>query len=141
MFDAMSLYRVSRKLYLKKMFFLAKMIMKYNNKRHNSYIPYTADIGEGSKFAYGGIGVVLHSKCKIGKNCIIGQCVTIGGRTNHGGPPHIGDNVYIGPGARLLGGFYVGNDSIIGANAVVIKDVPKNAVVAGVPSKIIKYRK
>jgi serine O-acetyltransferase len=49
----------------------------------------------------------------------------------------IGDNVYIGPGARLIGGFKVGNNVVIGANAVVIKDVPDNSVVAGVPAKVI----
>lgn len=136
--DAYKLYRLSRKLYLKKHIKLAKLVSKFNNLLHNSYIPYTADIGEGSKFGYGGIGVVIHSKSIIGENCIIGQNCTIGGRTGHGGPPKIGNNVYIAPGARLLGGFEIGNNVVIGANSVVIKDVPDNSIVAGVPAKIIK---
>jgi len=135
--DAYRLYKISRKLYLKGFRRLANLITKFNNVLHNSYIPHTADIGENTKFAYGGIGVVLHKNCKIGKNCTIGQTCTIGGRTGHGGPPEIGDNVYIGPGARLIGGFKVGNNVVIGANAVVIKDVPDNSVVAGVPAKVI----
>lgn len=136
--DAYKLYLKSRRHYLKGNIFRAKLFMKINQLIHNSYIPFTSQIGENSKFAYGCIGVVLHSKTKIGKNCTIGQCCTIGGRTGHGGPPIIGDNVYIGPGARLLGGFRVGNNVVIGANAVVISDVPDNCVVAGVPAKIIK---
>lgn len=136
--DAYKLYLKARKNYLKGNIFIAKLITKYNEWIHNSHIPYTADIGERSNFGYGGIGVVIHDKAKIGKHCTIGQNVTIGGRTGHGGPPIIGDNVYIGPGARLLGGFKVGNNVVIGANAVVIHDVPDNSVVAGVPAKIIK---
>jgi serine O-acetyltransferase len=135
--DAYKLYIKARKHYLKGNMFRAKITTKLNNLVHNSYIPFTVEIGENSKFAYGGIGVVLHGKCKIGKNCTIGQGCTIGGRTGHGGPPIIGDNVYISAGARLLGGFQVGNNVVIGANAVVIENVPDNCVVAGVPAKII----
>ena len=135
--DAYKLYKLSRKCYLKGNKLLAKIIAKFNGLIRNSYIPYSADIGEGSKFGYGSIGVVIHHNSKIGKNCTIGPNCTIGGRTGHGGPPVIGDNVFIGPGARLLGGFTVGNDVVIGANAVVISDVPDNCVVAGVPARII----
>lgn len=136
--DAYKLYLRSRKHYLKGNIFVAKLFMRINQLTHNCYIPYTAQIGENSKFAYGGISVVLHSESKIGKNCTIGQCCTIGGRTGHGGPPSIGDNVYIGPGARLLGGFTVGNNVVIGANAVVISDIPDNCMVAGVPARIVR---
>ena len=54
--------------------------------------------------------------------------------------PIIGDRVYIGPGAKLFGKIRIGNDVAIGANAVVTKDVPDNAVVVGVPAKIISYK-
>ena len=135
--DAYKLYVKSRKHYLKGNIFMAKIITKINNLLHNSHIPYTVDIGKNSKFAYGGIGVVLHERCVIGKNCTLGQGSTIGGRTGHGGPPTIGDNVYISAGARLLGGFHVGNNVVIGANSVVINDVPDNSVVAGIPAKVI----
>lgn len=56
-----------------------------------------------------------------------------------GGTPVIGDNVKIGTGAKIIGGVTVGNNVFIGANAVVVKDVPDNCVVGGVPAKIIKY--
>ncbi|SHK16551.1 serine O-acetyltransferase [Clostridium cavendishii DSM 21758] len=138
--DAMKLYRISNFLYKHKLRILAKLINKFNNLIHNSYIPCTASIGKGTVFAYGGIGVVIHANSIIGENCVIGQNITIGGRGKHGGPPKIGNNVYISPGVRILGGFNVGNNSIIGANAVVISEVEEDAIVAGVPATIIKYK-
>lgn len=77
-------------------------------------------------------------KCKKnGKNCKIFQQVTIG--YNGDEQPIIGDNVVVCCGAKIIGGVKVGNNVIIGANAVVCKDIPDNVVVAGVPAKIIKY--
>ncbi len=136
--NAIKLHRLANKLYKKGWLRTATLIRDINNFWHNSYIPYTAEIGDGTVFAYDGIGVVLHSKAVIGKNCVIGQGITIGGRTGHGVAPVIGDNVYIAAGSRVLGGITVGNNVTIGANAVVIKDVPDGCVVAGVPAKVIK---
>lgn len=73
---------------------------------------------------------------RIGKNALIFQQVTIGYKD--GKKPIIHDNVTICCGAKVLGGVTIGNNVIIGANAVVVKDVPDNSVVAGVPAKIIK---
>lgn len=95
-------------------------------------------LGGGTKFAYGGIALVIHSRAIIGKNCIVGQCVTIGGRSRHYDVPKIGDNVYIGAGAKILGPITVGNNSVIGAGAVVLKDVPENSIIVGIPAKVIK---
>lgn len=92
----------------------------------------------GVKFAYGGIAIVVHARAVIGKNCIIGQCVTIGGRSKHYEVPVIGDNVYIGAGAKILGPITIGNNSVIGAGAVVLKSVPANSIVAGAPARVIK---
>ncbi|QCX34861.1 hypothetical protein FDN13_12080 [Caloramator sp. E03] len=85
---------------------------------------------------YKALGVFIHDN--IRKKFHLRQIFQLGGRTGHGWPPIIGDNVFIGPGSRLLGGFKVGNNVIIGANAVVINDVPDNCVVAGIPAKVIK---
>ncbi len=82
--------------------------------------------------------MVVHARAVIGKNCMIGQCVTIGGKSGQYEVPVIGDNVEINAGARVLGPIHIGDNVIIGANAVVVKDVPSNCVVAGVPAKIIK---
>lgn len=75
----------------------------------------------------------------IGKNCWVNQQVTIGySDSNH--CPYIGDNVEIYAGAKVIGGITIGDDVIIGSNAVVVKDVPSHSIVAGVPAKIIKKR-
>lgn len=86
-------------------------------------------------------GIIMNDKTRIGKNCNIHHGVTIGVK-NRGcavGVPVFGDNVYIGPGAKVIGGIRIGNNVAIGANAVVTHDVPDNAVVGGVPAKIISF--
>lgn len=107
----------------------------------NSVVHPDTVIGKGSKLAYGGIAVVIHKRARIGCNVLIGQCVTVGGRSGYINVPVIEDGVYIGAGAQILGPIVVGKNSVIGANAVVLSDVPANAVVAGVPAKIIRYRR
>lgn len=81
----------------------------------------------------------MNSNVVIGKNCNISHLVTLGvsNRGTRKGVPTIGDNVYIGPGAKIIGNIIVGNHAAIGANCVVTKDVPDNAVVVGVPGKVI----
>lgn len=84
-------------------------------------------------------GIVISSSAVIGDNCNISQGVTIGiaGKGENRGCPTIGNNVYIGAGAKIIGKVRIGNNVAIGANAVVTKDVPDNAVVGGIPAKII----
>ena len=135
--NVLKLYRIARFLFKHNFIKLANKVTALNNIIHNSYIPHAASIPNSTKFAYGCIGVVIHAKTKLGENCTIGQGITIGGRTGHGGPPQFGNNVYISAGARVLGKIKIGNNVIIGTNAVVITDVPDNSIVAGVPGKII----
>lgn len=79
MLNAIVFYRISRWLYLHHIPFLPKLVTLLIFLIYNSKIPYQAKIGKGTKFGYGGMGVVVHSKAVIGDNCSIGQQVTIGG--------------------------------------------------------------
>lgn len=134
----MKLYRIGRFLYLHRVPVLPKLCDILIRLIHNSAVFSQSDIAAGTQFAYGGIGVVIHKKAIVGFNCIIGSNVTIGGRSRKEGLPVIGDRVYIATGAKILGPIRVGNDSVIGANAVVIEDVPEGSVVVGIPARVIK---
>lgn len=83
-------------------------------------------------------GIIVSRYAVIGKNARIFQQVTIG-QNEAGDAPVIGDNVTIYPGARVIGKVKIGNNAVVGANAVVTHDVEDNAVVAGVPARVIKY--
>ena len=87
---------------------------------------------------HGGIGVVIHSQAKIGRNCLIAQNVSIAGKD--GGAPILNDWVYIGHGSIVMGKVNIGNNASIGALSLVNKDVPDNAVVAGIPAKVIRIQ-
>lgn len=131
--SAIELYRISRFCYQNGLKDEAEFIQSFIQFKFNSFIPYTAEIAEGTRFGYGAVGMIIHKKAKIGKNCVISQNVTIGSK----GPlPIIGDNVYIAPGSKCIGG-QIGNNVVIGANSVVTKEIPDNCVVAGVPAKIV----
>lgn len=141
MLNAIYFYRISRWMYLHHIPFLPKLVTLLIFLIYNSKIPYQAKIGKGTTFGYGGIGVVVHSSAVIGDNCSVGQQVTIGGgNSQYPGVPVIGNNVRIAKGAIVFGGITIGNNVTIGANAVVNKPVPDNAIVAGVPAKIIRIK-
>ncbi len=131
-------YRFANWLYRHHVPVLPKLIYYIQYLLFNCSLPPSCVLMGGVRFAYGGIAVVVHARAVVGRNTIIGQCVTIGGRSKHYAVPVIGDNVYIGAGAKILGPVTIGDNCIIGAGAVVLKDVPANTVVAGVPAKIIK---
>ena len=110
---------------------------------HNSSVPLSVKLGN-CKFGYGGIGVIIHKDCEIGDHVNIGSNVTLGGgkkfvdaKGGNRSVPIIEERVYIATGAKIIGGVTVGNHSIIGANSVVINDIPPFSVVVGVPGKII----
>ena len=106
-------------------------------------IAYQAEIARDVTFAHNGLGVVIGHSAVIGHRVHILHNVTIGGRTGHKRKdgttnPHIGNDVLIGAGACVLGPISVQDNAKIGANAVVISDIPANAIVVGIPAKIIK---
>lgn len=141
MLNAIFFYRQARWLYLHHIPFLPKLLELLIFLIYNSKVPYQAEIGRGTKLGYGGIGVVIHQNSRIGSKCMIAQQVTIGGGNSHyPGVPIIGDNVEICKGSIVMGGITIGNNVIIGANAVVNKPVPDNAIVAGVPAKVLRIK-
>lgn len=95
----------------------------------------TAEIG-GGLIVQHGYGTIIAPR-KIGKNCWVNQGVTIG-YTNDDDCPTLGDNVTVYSGAKILGNVHIGNNVVVGANAVVVKDIEDNCVVGGVPAKVIK---
>ena len=97
-------------------------------------IPYTVDVS-GCNFQHKGFGVVIHPQSVIGKNIVIQHSVTIGETSK--GVPVIGNNVFIGARAVVIGDITIGNNVKIGAGAVVTKDIPDNCTAVGVPAKII----
>ena len=103
-------------------------------------ISFNTTIGKGLYIGHFG-GIVLNNEAIIGDFCNLSQGVTIGegGRGQRRGTPVVGNRVYIGPGAKVFGRITIGNNVAIGANAVVNKDIPDNAVVGGVPAKILNF--
>jgi serine O-acetyltransferase len=136
--NAIKLHKIERWLLEKNLRWASKLVYYLIFLLYNSSIPAEAEIGEGTQFAYAGIGVVLHADSRIGCNVLIGQHVTVGGRAPLKGVPVIEDACFLGPGAVILGPIRVGKGSIVGANAVVLHDVPPRSVVAGVPARVIR---
>jgi serine O-acetyltransferase len=97
-------------------------------------IPAGAQIGKGFYVGHFG-GIVLNNRVIVGENCSIGPGVVIGTRgMGDTGAPVIGNNVYIGVGAKVLGGITIGDNVKIGANAVVLTDIPEGATAVGIPA-------
>jgi serine O-acetyltransferase len=86
--------------------------------------------------------IVVHGDCVIGENCTLSHGVTLGSSPRDGGAkvPRVGNRVFFGPGAVAFGAITIEDGSAIGANCVVTKDVPENAVVVGVPGRILSFR-
>lgn len=116
---------------------VAKRMHGWLSGKYGMQIPYATPIGYGLYIGHG-IGIVVNRTAVIGNNCNLSQFTTIG--ANDGKAAEIGDNVYIGPSVCLVENIKVGNNVTIGAGAVVVKDVPDNATVAGVSAKVISYK-
>ncbi|MFH0739258.1 MAG: serine O-acetyltransferase [Candidatus Omnitrophota bacterium] len=136
---ALIIYRVAHLFYKMQLYFLARMLSQIARFMTGIEIHPGAKIGERF-FIDHGMGVVIGETAIVGDDVLIYQGVTLGGAGLEKGKRHptIGNNVVIGTGAKVLGNITVGDNSYVGANAVVIKDVPPNATVVGVPARITK---
>ena len=117
---------------------IARAMLTHYTYKFGISIPFETSIGSGFYIGHFG-GIVVNENSVIGKNCNISHGVTLG-ESNRGekkGCPVLGDNVYIGPGAKIVGHVRIGNDVAIGANCVVTHDVPDHSVVVGIPGRVI----
>lgn len=131
---AIFLYRLSYWCHAKRVRLMPSFLLRLISLFYGLEITVTQEIGGGLYIAHP-YGTVIMPE-RIGKNCSIISNVTIGLR-NERSFPVIGDNVFIGAGARILGGICIGDRVKVGANAVVIQDVPDDVTVVGIPAKVI----
>jgi serine O-acetyltransferase len=104
-------------------------------------LPSTATLGPGLHIPHAGT-IVLHARTVLGRDCCLTQGVTIGisGTGERRGVPRLGDRVYVGANAVVVGPIQVGNDVVIGANSLVNRDVPDHATVVGVPAVVVNRK-
>ena len=138
-FKVMFYYRIAHKLYEKKHFFLARWISQRGVRKTGIEIHPGAQIGKGFFIDHGN-GVIIGETAIIGDNVTLYQGVTLGGTGKEHGKRHptIGNNVMISTGAKILGSFTIGDNSKIGAGSVVLKEVPPDSTVVGVPGRVVK---
>lgn len=138
-FRAIWRYRIAHWLYLHKHYFLARWLSQKTARKTGIEIHPGATIGRGL-FIDHGHGVVIGETAELGDNVTLYQGVTLGGTGKEKGKRHptLRDNVMVSTGAKILGSFTVGENSKIGAGSVVLKEVPPNSTVVGVPGHIVK---
>lgn len=140
-FRVMLQYRRAHRLYEKGHFFLARWVSQRATRKTGIEIHPGAQIGKGL-FIDHGSGVIIGETTIIGDNVTLYQGVTLGGTGKETGKRHptLKDNVMVCAGAKLLGSFTVGENSKIGAGAVVLEEVPPNCTVVGVPGRVVKLK-
>ncbi len=136
---ALVAHRVSHILYKAHMFFSARLVSQLARFFTGIEIHPGARIGKRF-FIDHGMGVVIGETAIVGDDVLLYQGATLGGTGLEKGKRHptVGNNVVVGAGAKVLGNITIGDNSYIGSNAVVIKDVPPNSTVVGVPGRITK---
>jgi len=136
---AVWLYRVAHMFWKIKLKLIARIISSFAKVITGVEIHPGATIGKNFVIDHGN-GVVIGATAMIGSNVLIYHQVTLGGTGNETGSkrhPTVCDNAMIAAGAKILGNIYVGKNAKVGANAVVLKDVPDNATAVGIPARII----
>ena len=136
--QAIILYRIAHLLHKLGVFFLPRFISHLARFLTGIEIHPGARIGKGV-FIDHGMGVVIGETAVVGDYCLLYQGVTLGGTGKESGKRHptLGRNVTVGSGAKILGNIYIGSNVRVGAVAVVLKDIPANSTVVGIPGRII----
>ena len=132
-------YRIANYLAIKNIKYLPTLISNRNLCKAGAEIRPTAQIGPGLLIIHP-VGIVIGSRSRIGCNCTILQGVTLGESCSTDGVhefPVLEDDVMVCSGAKVIGRVIVGKNCIVGANSVVLEDVPPNSVVAGIPAKVV----
>ncbi|CAM3089230.1 serine O-acetyltransferase [Paenibacillus sediminis] len=132
-------HRIAHRFYKRRWFTVARIISQVSRFMTGIEIHPGAQIGK-RLFIDHGMGVVIGETCEIGDDVVIYQGVTLGGTGKEKGKRHptIGNNVVLASGAKVLGSFKVGDHSNIGSNSVVLREVPSNSTVVGIPGRIVK---
>ena len=139
--NAIRMYRIMRSLYLHKIPLLPKFIQLLIFLIYNSKVTGDSSIGKGTYFVCNGISTVIIPGTIIGKNCVLGLRFSTVRKFPYKEVPKLGNNVWCGPNVVIAGPVIIDDDVIIAANSFVDKSVPKGAIVAGTPAKIIGWRK
>lgn len=131
-------YRLAHIFFKKERFFIARVISQLSRFFTGIEIHPGAQIGRRF-FIDHGMGVVIGETCEIGDNVTLFQGVTLGGTGKEKGKRHptLKDNVLVASGAKVLGSIVIGENSKIGAGSVVLKDVPENSTVVGIPGRVV----
>jgi len=137
-FHAMLFYRLSHGLWTRKWYLFGRFVSHLGRFFTGIEIHPGAKIGRGF-FIDHGMGVVIGETAEIGENCTLYHQVTLGGTSwaKEKRHPTLGDNVVVGSGAKILGPFTVGDNAKVGSNSVVVKEVPPNGTVVGVPGRLV----
>jgi serine O-acetyltransferase len=141
-FHILIYHRLAHWCYRHHLFFIARLISQIGRFFTGIEIHPGAKIGEGL-FIDHGAGIVIGETAEIGNFCTLYHEVTLGGTGREKGKkrhPTLGDFVLVGSGAKILGPFRIGDNAMIGANAVVLNEVPDGATVVGVPGKMVRQR-
>ena len=124
--------------------YLYKLKIKKIEEKYNCFIPTISNLENALILPHGLNGIFISQGAKIGKNCVVFHQVTIGSNTlsdsKNPGAPMIGDNCYIGAGAKIIGKVKIGNNCRIGANCVVVKDIPDNSTVVCAENRVIVHK-
>lgn len=145
-FRAMAVYRfgvwrmrIDNRLLRAPLSFLYRRLFIRVRNRYGIELPFSAQVGRRVTLEHAH-SIVIHGNSVIGNDCYVRQGCTLGNKSLDApfDAPVLGDRVNVGAGAKLLGNVIVGDDATIGANSVVVKNVPEGAVVMGIPAQILR---